>query len=57
MLNWFPAESAKIKEVRRLLAEENNKLKSNLTTLGYLEQLQVEEDNLLARVKALKRSL
>lgn len=53
----YPEEFSKTKEIRKILAEENIKNKMSLTSLSYLEQLQVEEDNLISRTKALRRKL
>lgn len=53
----YPEEYNVVREQRRKIAEENNKNKMSLTSLSYLEQLQVEEDNLVARLKSLQRNL
>lgn len=52
----YPEEYNELREKRKAIAEENAKLKSSLTSLSYLEQLQVEEDNLIRRTEVLKRN-
>lgn len=52
----YPEENAKKKEFRQYLAKINNDLKMSNTSLEYLDQLQVEEANLEARIRVLERS-
>lgn len=53
----YPDEMAEIKEIRKRTAEDAKKIKLQKTNLPYLEMLAVEERNLQARIKSLKRSL
>lgn len=52
-----PDESREMKELRRKLAEEATAAKLQQTDLSYLDYLQVEENNLVNRIKSLKRSV
>lgn len=51
-----PEESAELKLQRRKLAEQARSAKLRDTSLSYLELLQVEESNLVARTKSLERN-
>lgn len=53
----YPDEMKSIKESRKMIAEDAKKLKLSLTNLSYLDMLKVEEDNKLASIKSLERSL
>lgn len=50
-----PDDMADLKDKRRLFAEELTKAKMDKTELTYLEQLQVEEDSKLSKIKSLRR--
>lgn len=52
----YPEKMSEIKEKRRFIAEQNNLLKSSLTSLSYLDMLKSQEEYKIAQTKALKRS-
>lgn len=51
----YPDTMQSLREDRKRIAKVNESLKSNLTTLSYLDRLKAEELNQLDRVKSLKR--
>lgn len=53
----YPEKFAEMKETRKRMAEQAKKIKLSKTSLNYLDYLQVEEDALSDRIKALKREL
>ena len=52
----YPEDMARIKKIRQDNANEAEKLKMSKTSLTLLKQLQLEERNLEARTKILKKT-